>query len=113
MSPPNIKTPCLSPDTSTPLARAATAEQCLTSDVIHAVESVHKGTGPSAVMYIPAVPLTRGNAEYVRDQRESFLAKRPPPDFPGGLGESRFRGTGSDGDVAHLEGRNGYVAAIF
>lgn len=76
-------------------------------DMIHAVEAVHQGKGPSAVMYIPSVPMTSSNLEYVRDQRESFLASRPPPDFPGGVGESSFRGTGKDADVKGEDGRSG------
>lgn len=79
----------------------------LRADMIHAVEAVHQGKGPSAVMYIPSVPMTSSNLEYVRDQRESFLASRPPPDFPGGVGESSFKGTGKDADVKGKEGRNG------
>lgn len=71
----------------------------LTTDMIHSVEAVHEGKGPSAVMYIPSVPLTSKNVEYVRDQRESFLAAKPPPDFPGGIGESKFKGTGRQGDI--------------
>jgi hypothetical protein len=74
--------------------------------MIHAVESIHRGKGPSAVMYIPSVPLTAGNADYVRDQREQFLVARPPPDFPGGLGESSFKGTGSAEDIQDLAARN-------
>lgn len=70
--------------------------------MVHAVESVHQGQGPSAVMYIPSVPLTSNNVEYVRDQRESFLAAKPPPDFPGGTGESQFKGTGREGDIAEM-----------
>ncbi|WVR03850.1 hypothetical protein IAU60_000847 [Kwoniella sp. DSM 27419] len=74
-------------------------------DVIHAVESVHNGKGPSAVLYIPAVPLTPQNAEYVRDQRQFFHDGRPAPDFPGGVGESHFVGRGVDRDVTTKEGR--------
>ncbi|WVQ79010.1 hypothetical protein IAT38_001102 [Cryptococcus sp. DSM 104549] len=74
-------------------------------DVIHAVESVHNGTGPSAVLYIPAVPLTPQNAEYIRDQREMFLAGRPGPDFPGGAGESEFVGRGVEANIESLEGK--------
>ena len=74
----------------------------LTPDMIHAVESVHNGKGPSAVMYIPSVPLTSKNVEYVRDQRESFLAAKPPPDFPGGVGESLFKGTGTEEDIDEI-----------
>lgn len=75
-------------------------------DVIHAVESLHSGKGPSAVLYIPSVPLTAINAEYVRDQRECFLEGRPPPDFPGGVGESLFNGTGKGGDVTDQAARS-------
>jgi hypothetical protein len=69
------------------------------ADVIHAVEARHRGKGPSAVMYIPAVPLTPMNAEYVRDQRDSFAQRIPPPDFPGGDGELTFVGTGTPDDI--------------
>lgn len=77
------------------------------ADVIHAVESVHRGAGPSAVMYIPAVPLTRLNAEYIRDQRACFEARCPPPDFPGGEGESSFKGTGKPADIEGADARRG------
>ncbi len=75
------------------------------ADVIHAVESVHRGAGPSAVMYIPAVPLTRLNAEYIRDQRACFEARCPPPDFPGGEGETSFKGTGTPADIQGADAR--------
>lgn len=57
-------------------------------------------------MYIPAVPLTQLNAQYVKDQRESFLQAIPPPDFPGGVGESNFKGTGKESDVRESTARN-------
>ncbi|KAL1413606.1 hypothetical protein Q8F55_001381 [Vanrija albida] len=69
------------------------------ADTIHAVESTHTGKGPSAVMYIPAVPMTPVNAEYVRDQAVGLRAAVPPPDFPGGQGERGFTGTGGEADV--------------
>jgi len=78
--------------------------------VIHAVESLHSGTGPSEVMYISSVPLTANNADYVRDQRGCFLARRPPPKARGemeiswirrqGVRESPFRSDLSGFDVA-------------
>ena len=34
------------------------------------------------VMYIPAVPLTPLNLEYIKHQRDSFLRGLPGPDFP-------------------------------
>ncbi|OBZ69678.1 Uncharacterized protein YbiU [Grifola frondosa] len=74
-------------------------------DVVHAVEAEHNGVGDSSVLYIPAVPLTEKNAAYLRDQRENFVGGRPPPDFPGGEGESRFAGRGSPEGVSSAEGR--------
>lgn len=76
-------------------------------DGVHAVESEHKGANPSSVLYIPSVPLTEANAGYVKEQREYFQGRIPPPDFPGGEGESRFRGTGSDDAIATTEGKQG------
>ncbi|EEY19425.1 conserved hypothetical protein [Verticillium alfalfae VaMs.102] len=61
-------------------------------DTIHAVDKVHQGTGDSSVLYIPACPTTRPSLDYVRRQRDAFEAGIPPPDFPGGLGESEHRG---------------------
>lgn len=75
------------------------------ADVIHAVEPTHAGKGPSAVMYIPAVPVTAINAAYVRDQREAFEQRIPPPDFPGGVGEQGFKGTGTASDIVGLDAR--------
>lgn len=75
------------------------------ADVIHAVESTHGGKGPSAVMYIPSVPMTPLNAAYVADQREAFINRIPPPDFPGGVGESAFRGTARPEDVKGADAR--------
>ncbi|KAJ1307001.1 hypothetical protein OPQ81_007981 [Rhizoctonia solani] len=70
-------------------------------DGIHAVEPKHAGQGDSSVFYIPAVPLTAHNAEYLASQRASLVSGYPAPDFPGGAGESTFVGAqrGSVGDV--------------
>ncbi|KAJ7250502.1 hypothetical protein B0H12DRAFT_1120680 [Mycena haematopus] len=73
-------------------------------DMIHAVEGYHGGKDDSSVMYIPAVPLTLDNVQYLRDQRNNFLAGLPAPDFPGGLGESAFVGRATIEDV-HPSGR--------
>ena len=67
--------------------------------MIHSVESQHKGAGPSAVLYIPAVPLTPKTIEYVRDQKPFFEKGLPAPDFPGGVGESTFHGRGLEADI--------------
>ncbi|OWT37385.1 hypothetical protein C362_04398 [Cryptococcus neoformans Bt1] len=74
-------------------------------DMIHSVESMHKGEGPSAVLYIPAVPLTPQNVDYIRDQRRSFMEGKPAPDFPGGVGESQFVGRGKVEDIESIEGK--------
>ncbi|GAA5864123.1 hypothetical protein JCM8547_005143 [Rhodosporidiobolus lusitaniae] len=74
-------------------------------DGIHAVESQHHGSGDSSVLYIPAVPLTEANARYLRTQRDRFEASRPAPDFPGGPGESLFKGVGEEKDILTEEGR--------
>ncbi|KAF5363209.1 hypothetical protein D9758_008377 [Tetrapyrgos nigripes] len=68
-------------------------------DVVHAVESQHRGEGDSSVLYIPAVPLTEYNATYLRQQRENFVAGLPAPDFPGGEGESNNTNRGSRDDI--------------
>jgi hypothetical protein len=74
-------------------------------DVIHAVESVHGGTGDASVLYIPAIPLTPHNADYLRDQRVAFQQGIPPPDFPGGEGESKFEGRARESDVTSTASR--------
>ncbi|KAJ6529998.1 hypothetical protein DFH09DRAFT_1184385 [Mycena vulgaris] len=73
-------------------------------DMIHAVESFHGGKEDSSVLYIPAVPLTLDNAQYLRDQRSNFLEGLPAPDFPGGKGESAFVGRATVADL-HPDGR--------
>lgn len=75
------------------------------ADVAHAVESTHAGTGPSAVMYIPSVPVTRANARYLAAQRAAFAHGVPPPDFPGGDGEAAFAARGKGSDVAAAPAR--------
>ncbi|KAI0317605.1 DUF1479-domain-containing protein [Amylostereum chailletii] len=74
-------------------------------DTIHAVESEHAGKEDSSVLYIPAIPLTVNNAEYLRDQRANFVAGLPSPDFPGGFGESTFVNRGSAADAHGVAGR--------
>ncbi|KAF9462300.1 hypothetical protein BDZ94DRAFT_1309772 [Collybia nuda] len=65
-------------------------------DGIHAVENKHTGTGDSSVMYIGAAPLTRQNAQYLVKQKTTFVEGFPPPDFPGGVGESGFIGRANE-----------------
>lgn len=65
-------------------------------DTVHAVDSVHAGKADSSVLYIPCCPLTEGNAQYVRHQRERWWdGGKAGPDFPKGDergGEATFRG---------------------
>ncbi|KAF9460315.1 DUF1479-domain-containing protein [Collybia nuda] len=74
-------------------------------DVIHSVELEHTGTEASAVMYIPAVPLTPLNQLYIERQRETFLQGQRPPDFPQGKGEDQFIGVAGADDILHPLGR--------
>lgn len=74
-------------------------------DAVHSVESRHAGEGDSSVMYIPAIPTTRVNWEYVLEQRRCFERGVPPPDFPGGKGECEYRGRGTRDTVKGTEAR--------
>lgn len=73
-------------------------------DVAHMVEPEHKGTEDGSIFYLPILPLCDINAEYLRDQKYSFEKGTPPPDFPGGVGESKHVGRG-DHDSIYPEGR--------
>ena len=63
-------------------------------DTIHAVDSQHRGTGDSSVLYIPACAVTKSNIEFMKKQRAAALRYSPPQDFPGagGPGEIGFKG---------------------
>ncbi|SPO21918.1 related to DUF1479 domain protein [Ustilago trichophora] len=71
-------------------------------DAVHSVESKHGGKGDSSVLYIPAIPTTKVNWEYVLEQRNCFERGVPPPDFPGGKGESEYKGRG---EIAMVKGQ--------
>ena len=71
------------------------------TDIVHAVEAQHRGQTDSSVMYIPAIPLTRHNWDYVSQQRHDFLTGIPPADFPGGAGEEAFLGRAGVSDIQH------------
>lgn len=55
-------------------------------------------------MYIPAVPLTAKNAEYIQRQKECFLKGDIPPDYPQGT-EASFKGIGTQEDIIGKFGR--------
>jgi hypothetical protein len=75
------------------------------SESIHAVEAVHNGDTDSAVMYVPVVPLCDMNVGYIKVQKEAFLKGTPPPDFPGGVGESQHIGKGEERMLIGVKGR--------
>ncbi|KAL1297666.1 hypothetical protein AAFC00_006219 [Neodothiora populina] len=79
-------------------------------DGIHAVDSIHQGKADSSVLYIPACPLTVGNAAYLHRQRQCFLQGTPSPDFPGGVGESSHVGVATSEDIARVGGSRGLRA---
>ncbi len=75
-------------------------------DVVHSVEVDHIGTDDSAVMYIPAVPSTKQNEDYLVKQLESFKKGIPPPDFPRTVvSEGGWEGTGVEQDVVTETGK--------
>ncbi|KAF9453175.1 DUF1479-domain-containing protein [Macrolepiota fuliginosa MF-IS2] len=74
-------------------------------DVVHSVETDHTGKEDSAVMYIPAVPYTAANFDYVQRQRECFLKAQRPPDFPKGEAEAAFIGVADVNDIDNDLGR--------
>lgn len=43
--------------------------------------------------------------QYIAQQRDSFLKGAPPPDFPGGAGESKFTNRAKSEDVFGESGR--------
>ncbi|GAA6064369.1 hypothetical protein JCM10212_004102 [Sporobolomyces blumeae] len=75
------------------------------ADVVHSVESVHRGASDSSVLYIPACPLTKGTAEYLGRQREAFKRGSPPEDFPQGEGEAHFVGRAGIDDLESVDAR--------
>lgn len=92
-------------DTMTSLSNVSPGDFVLWHcDAVHSVESTHAGLGDSSVMYIPAIPLTQNNWQYVTDQANSFKGGFPPADFPGGKGESQFE-PGSRAFASDVQGQ--------
>lgn len=81
-------------------------------DVAHMVESDHLGHEDASVFYIPVAPLCEINVDYLRRQRDNFLKSQPPPDFPGGVGESEHVGHGTVDDLGEV-GRRAMGCAAF
>ena len=72
------------------------------SDVVHAVENEHKGSGYSNVMYISSTPGCAKNTAYLAKQASTFLSGRTPPDFAPDDFEVDFKGRGTVADLTPL-----------
>jgi hypothetical protein len=72
------------------------------SDVVHAVENEHKGSGYSNVMYISSTPGCAKNTAYLAKQAPTFLSGRTPPDFAPDDFEVDFKGRGTVADLTTL-----------
>jgi hypothetical protein len=72
------------------------------SDVVHAVENEHRGTGYSNVMYIASAPGCAKNSAYLERQALSFLSGKTPPDFAPDDFEVDFLGRGTVADLTEL-----------
>lgn len=72
------------------------------SDVIHAVEDAHNGSGWSNVMYIAALPACAKNAAYLARQLPAFLDGNSPPDFPADHFEVDFHGRAGVAELTAL-----------
>jgi hypothetical protein len=72
------------------------------SDVVHAVENEHKGSGFSNVMYISSTPGCAKNSAYLAKQAPAFLSGRTPPDFAPDDFEVDFKGRGTEADLTPL-----------
>ncbi len=72
------------------------------SDVVHAVENEHKGSGYSNVMYIAATVGCEKNTAYLAKQAPAFLSGKTPPDFAPDNFEVDFRGRATEADLTPL-----------
>ena len=81
------------------------------SDIIHAVEDHHKGSGYSNVIYIGAAPYCAKNARYLERQKAAFLAGESAPDFSAENFEVDFGGRATVSDLSELGKRQMGLAA--
>jgi hypothetical protein len=72
------------------------------SDVVHAVENEHRGSGYSNVMYIASTPGCAKNSAYLPQQAQAFLAGKTPPDFASDDFEVDFTGRATVADLTDL-----------
>ncbi|OKL62045.1 hypothetical protein UA08_02405 [Talaromyces atroroseus] len=80
------------------------------ADMCHAVDTEHKGTGDSAVLYIAATPSTEDNIRYIDSQLEAFRDGYFPPDFraDGRVHslEQKYKGWLGEAGIISPEGRS-------
>jgi hypothetical protein len=72
------------------------------SDVIHAVEDKHGGSGYSNVIYIGAAPWCDKNAAFAKKQAAAFMEGRSSPDFAPEDYELGFAGRATFDDLSPL-----------
>ena len=72
------------------------------SDVLHAVEDRHNGSGYSNVIYISAAPWCDKNEAFLKRQAPAFLAGRSSPDFAAEDYEVDFTGRAQAEDLSPL-----------
>jgi len=72
------------------------------SDVVHAVENEHKGSGYSNVMYVASAPGCAKNTAYLAKQAPAFLSGKTPPDFAADDFEVDVEGRGTEADLTPL-----------
>jgi hypothetical protein len=72
------------------------------SDVIHAVEDRHNGSGYSNVIYISAAPWCDKNEAFLKRQAPAFLEGRSSPDFAPEDYEVDFQGRARLEDLSPL-----------
>lgn len=72
------------------------------SDIIHAVENQHTGSGYSNVIYIGAAPWCDKNQRFAERQAAAFLAGRSSPDFAPEDYELDFPGRATPADLSPL-----------
>ena len=71
-------------------------------DVVHGVESAHRGRGYSNVIYSGAAPDCAKNRAFLPGQRAAFLAGRSAPDFAAEDYEVDFAGRATEADLSPL-----------
>ncbi len=71
-------------------------------DMIHAVADEHCGKECSSVIYIGAAPLCVKNANFLKEQKDSFLSGESSPDFAAEHREVSYQNRGTFEDLTDL-----------